>query len=286
MASNSREARRRRILERGSDRLALITGHIDNLPDPSPSLHRLNQDTQPLLSHQDYQSHPIDKINVFSHGEDRTSSPVLPKDDHNTDCGPIEGDFDGSSSMPLFSKEETNFEPLRNRNSGSEDSLLNSSLASSRDQSSSVSNLATERQVESQTQKYRFFTPNQITSALAATERTRFFCSIALALLVVLSYFGFPILRSKFIKSIISFRPLYLVWLTNATAVLAQLLRIQGSRRENKTSSADGNDLAAQLGKTLEIGLLIQKGADAVFMTCAVYAVIVVCGVSFVQNLN
>lgn len=37
MASNSREARRRKILERGSDRLAFITGQINNVPPPSPS---------------------------------------------------------------------------------------------------------------------------------------------------------------------------------------------------------------------------------------------------------
>ena len=34
---SSREARRRRILERGSDRLALITGRIQTLPSPSSS---------------------------------------------------------------------------------------------------------------------------------------------------------------------------------------------------------------------------------------------------------
>ncbi|KAF4379369.1 hypothetical protein CsatB_001736 [Cannabis sativa] len=295
MASNSREARRRRILERGSDRLALITGQIDNLPEPdpspSPSLHTLNQDTQPVpvLSHHDYHSRPIDSINDSSHGEDRKSNPVLPKDNHSTDFSvPTKDDFDGSSLMPMLSKLQTKFEPRRSQNSASEDSLSNSSLVSSRDPSASVSDLATETKVESQTQKkYRFFTPNQITSALAATELTRLFCSIALALFVVLSYFGFPILGSKFIKSIIiSFRPLYLVLLTNATVVLAQLLQIQGTRRENNTPSADVNDLATQLGNTLEIGLMIKKGADTVFMTCAVYAVIVVCGVSFAQKFE
>lgn len=37
MASNSREARRRKILERGSDRLAFITGQINGVPPPPPS---------------------------------------------------------------------------------------------------------------------------------------------------------------------------------------------------------------------------------------------------------
>lgn len=37
MATNSREARRRKILERGSDRLAFITGQINGVSPPPPS---------------------------------------------------------------------------------------------------------------------------------------------------------------------------------------------------------------------------------------------------------
>lgn len=37
MATTDREERRRRIIERGSDRLALITGQLHNLDPSSPS---------------------------------------------------------------------------------------------------------------------------------------------------------------------------------------------------------------------------------------------------------
>lgn len=54
MAANQREARRRRILERGSDRLALITGQIQSLPSSSASPPPYDQNTdsssQPLIS--------------------------------------------------------------------------------------------------------------------------------------------------------------------------------------------------------------------------------------------
>lgn len=44
MASNSREARRRKILERGSDRLAFITGQINGVhPPPSSNPTSLTQ---------------------------------------------------------------------------------------------------------------------------------------------------------------------------------------------------------------------------------------------------
>ncbi|KAM4074493.1 hypothetical protein ACJW30_10G097600 [Castanea mollissima] len=55
MASNVSEARRRKIMERGSDRLALITGRIQSLP-PSSSHEEITTDSdnpssQPLISH-------------------------------------------------------------------------------------------------------------------------------------------------------------------------------------------------------------------------------------------
>lgn len=67
-------------------------------------------------------------------------------------------------------------------------------------------------------------TPNQITSAIAASEKSRHRCSVAVALLVVLSHLGFPLLGCNFTRSVIISRPLYLDLLTNVTPVLAPLL--------------------------------------------------------------
>ncbi|OMO91003.1 hypothetical protein COLO4_18713 [Corchorus olitorius] len=54
------------------------------------------------------------------------------------------------------------------------------------------------------------------------------------------------------------------------------------NREENrKNVSADDNNWAEQLSKTFEVGLVVQKVIDAVFMDCSVYAVIVICGLSF-----
>lgn len=52
MATNSREARRRKILERGSDRLAFITGQINGAHPPPPS------DSTSSLSQSHLQSSP------------------------------------------------------------------------------------------------------------------------------------------------------------------------------------------------------------------------------------
>ncbi|PQM34278.1 uncharacterized protein Pyn_29592 [Prunus yedoensis var. nudiflora] len=74
MATNSREARRRKIMERGSDRLALITGRIQTLPTSSssstdPATHREDTDppSHPLISHdQEPQIHVPDQIPVVT----------------------------------------------------------------------------------------------------------------------------------------------------------------------------------------------------------------------------
>ncbi|KAL1367193.1 hypothetical protein AAHE18_02G033800 [Arachis hypogaea] len=52
--------------------------------------------------------------------------------------------------------------------------------------------------------------------------------------------------------------------------------------REYRTPS-DG-DQYAQLARTLELGLVMKNAMDAVFIDCAVYAIIVVCGISLFQT--
>ncbi|KAL5065875.1 hypothetical protein RYX36_027612 [Vicia faba] len=96
------------------------------------------------------------------------------------------------------------------------------------------------------------------------------------------------------IKTIISFRPLYLVLLTNSSFVVAKIIsgKQRGSderlrRRRNSASasaSADSSDQYAQLAKTLEIGMVLKTVADAVFMDCAVYAIVLICSLSLVHH--
>ncbi|KAL4603348.1 hypothetical protein ACB092_10G117800 [Castanea dentata] len=272
MASNVSEARRRKIMERGSDRLALITGRIQSLP-PSSSHEEITTDSdnpssQPLISH---------PAAVSPHGEDE-HDPV-------TNASQTEADIGESNLAPPLRKCEISVEALgacASEFSGKAQSPLVSSI----DQNSSASTLDSEQHLEQQRPQHRFFTPNQISSAIASSERTRILCSVTVALLVVLSYLGFPLLGSYIIKSMLSFRPLYLLLLTNVTIVLARLLadKQTGFERaagdENETPSLNGYGWAEQVGNTLETGLVMQKALDAIFMDCSVYAIIVICGLS------
>lgn len=268
-------------MERGSDRLALITGQIQSLPSSSSSHEEItidsdNPSSQPLISH---------TAAVSPHGEDEGSGSFMVKHDPITDACQTDADIGESNLAPPLRKCEISDEAL-----GACASEFNgkaqSPLVSSIDQNSSASTLNSEQHLEQQRPQHRFFTPNQISSAIASSERTRFLCSVTVALLVVLSYLGFPLLGSYVIKSMLSFRPLYLLLLTNVTIVLARLLVDKqtgferAARDENETTSLNGYGWAEQVGNTLETGLVMQKALDAIFMDCSVYAIIVICGLS------
>ncbi|KAJ0091660.1 hypothetical protein Patl1_12857 [Pistacia atlantica] len=288
MAANSRDSRRRKILERGSDRLAFIKGQL-----PSPPQQQFNYDSktespQPLISHE---THLSDQITDFTDGENKgknvLSGSTLLKEDPVLDAGHNSAHHNGSSEESPLPQQGTSIEDSR-APASEVHGVVQSSIFSSTGESESVSTSKEEQQLEPQRCQSRLFTPSQISSAISATEHIRLFCSVAVALLVVLSYVGFPLLGSNIIKSIISFRPLYLVLLTNLTIVLSRLLfdNHGGLRRairgENNIPSTDAYGWAEQASKALEVGLLAQKVINAIFMDCSVYSIIVICGLCFV----
>ncbi|KAF2584901.1 hypothetical protein F2Q70_00034077 [Brassica cretica] len=125
-------------------------------------------------------------------------------------------------------------------------------------------------------------TPNHIGAAIDASEYARMFSSLVIALLVILSHLGFSSLGS----SIVSFRPVFLLLLTDATIVLGRVLLSHrgapssASRRENS-----GQGIAAQVGNALETVMMIKKIMNAISMDFSLYAVILICGLLFTQNI-
>ncbi|KAM5565456.1 hypothetical protein ABKV19_019455 [Rosa sericea] len=252
MATNSREARRRRILERGSDRLALITGRIQTLPSSSSS-----SDPETQFEDTTNPSSPPPTSDV----QDQIAE--LPSE--------IE-ENESDSTLPR-SQSDTNTEALRAIDTQVQQ-LLSSFTAQNAPPPPSSS---------SENQRRPLFTASGVSSAIAETERTRLLFSVAVAMLVVLVHLGFPLLgTSNIVKTLLGFRPLYLVLLTNVTFVLARILGKQrvSERPGEIRTSAEGIEWVVQLGRAVEIGLVAQKVLDALFMDCAVYAIIVVCGLS------
>jgi len=99
---------------------------------------------------------------------------------------------------------------------------------------------------------------------------------------VVLSFLG-----TNLFSTVISVRPLYVVLVTNVTAVIARLFfgvqRDSGRTRRSGSSSDDGGDEYSQLARMLELCLVAKTVADAVFMDCAVYAIVLICGLSVIK---
>ena len=90
---------------------------------------------------------------------------------------------------------------------------VNSVPVSLDDQSSFISTSGVVQHSETPSRQRNFFTPKpkQISSAIDASEKTRLLCSVIVAILVVLSHLGFPLLENRFLGSIISFKPLYFI---------------------------------------------------------------------------
>ncbi|WCJ29795.1 hypothetical protein M5689_011405 [Euphorbia peplus] len=263
MATNNsaRESRRRKILERGSDRLALISGRSHSIPTDADS----SQPLDPQLHRQDPTPQFSDK--PFPSIDDGEKSCKLQTNDSVIDRG--------DNVEPPFCAPEITIQTSTTPASD----VDNNEIPLLADQRSTTAGGV---QLLEQLCSNRLVSPTQISSAITATESSRLLCSVIVAIFVVLSYLGFPLLGSNTVKSIICFRPLYLMLLTNLTLVLAQLLfsNQRGSNRivgDSNVTSAK-YDWAEQAGNALEFGLLMKKAMDALVMDCSIYAIIVIAG--------
>lgn len=128
-------------------------------------------------------------------------------------------------------------------------------------------------------------TAKEINSCIVASESNRIFCSIIIALSVVLSNISLPhnIIKSK---STIASRPLYILLLTDVTIVLVRLLEkrrhIEKVEEEKKLGPQEDEQNWAGAVKILEMGLAIYQTIRAIFIDFSFYTVVVICGLSLV----
>ncbi|KAJ0251929.1 Transmembrane protein [Hirschfeldia incana] len=279
MASNSREARRRKILERGSDRLAFITGQINNVPPPpSPSSDPTSLSQSQLRTDDDTVPPPdqirTDRETAFtSHQENIFSDASMVDNADHT--------IHQSRAEPLQPRKyaETSVEVSA---SDPRDTTPQPSHETSTTQTSSVVDLSASQAFTPLVSFANTITPKQIGAAIDTSEYARMFSSLVIALLVILSHLGFSSLAS-----IVSFRPVFLLLLTDATIVLGRVLLSHhgspssaSSRRENS-----GQGIADQVGNALETVMMIKKIMNAISMDFSLYAVILICGLLFTQNI-
>lgn len=260
-------ARRRRIAERGSERLALITGRVQSISSsPSPF-------TPPVAQ-------PLYSSTAPCHPSTPRNSDKVPSSDENTDSSlntETAGNDVESDVQPVMPKCETITETYPQSSFNPSDTPFPATLT---EPNPPISTSNKSRKPESQTYLQETLTPNRIRPAITASQDIRRNCSVLTALLVLFSYAGFPILGSDIIKGIVLFRPLILLLLTNITIVAAPLLLEKVEQRDRRTGFTN------YLGTALEWGMLMQTGLSALFMDCSVYSVVVICGMSFLRKFG
>ncbi|KAG7540633.1 hypothetical protein ISN45_Aa07g008100 [Arabidopsis thaliana x Arabidopsis arenosa] len=276
MATNSREARRRKILERGSDRLAFITGQINGAPPPPPP------DSISSLSQSHLQSSPdtipprdqilkAQEIAFTSHQENISDAAMLDNADH------IIHQSRAESLQPQRHTETLSAASA----SYPRDTTIHPSLTTSSVQNPSVVDLGASQAFIPVVSFVNAITPKHIGAAIDASEYARMFTALAIALVVILSHLGFSSLGN-----IVSFRPVFLLLLTDATIVLGRvLLSHHGDSSSASGTVMSGQGMMDQVGNALEMVMMMKKIMDALLMDFSLYAVILICGLLVTQSI-
>ncbi|CAA7410002.1 unnamed protein product [Spirodela intermedia] len=266
MATDSaREARRRKILERGSDRLAFITGQARSLP---PSA--IDSPATPPPSNRN--------LSVKTSSDDFLTGNEFPEC---RSTSPTERETrDRRPSVETFLKNEESNEAAY------------SVLPSSGEIEPATTDDASHHPVVTTgphpaKRQARIFTAQRISSSISASENIRILCAVSIAALVVHSCRGHLVISDS-IHSIISHKPIYMVLLTDLALVLGLLYtgRWKGKDEADAetTRAQEGGDWMDQMGKALEVLLIMQKMASAAFADCCLCAVIIICGISLFTN--
>ncbi|XP_027344904.1 uncharacterized protein LOC113857288 [Abrus precatorius] len=312
MASNNggKEERRRRIAERGSDRMALITGKINALPPTppsavsSPTYRQMPRHGQSLSvdANSDTTNHlpprhlrPQSLSSAFTvpyqqyPSEDRPDAPApfaRLKHQGGFRYASLEHLDIKSDEEPLIQDSETVSE-VNNQVSEGDDAKTKSPPAMVRADDAKAkpppamirtkSEVHETHQLEKPSRhKATFFSSRELNSCIIASETTRALSSLIIALLVVFYY--------MISENVLASRPLYIVLLTDITIVLTRLYRgkaslLEETERERVEAHGDKQSWGDAV-KLLERGLVVYQAIRGAFIDCSIYLVVVVCGTS------
>ncbi|KAK9058853.1 hypothetical protein SSX86_023697 [Deinandra increscens subsp. villosa] len=298
-------ARRRRIAERGAERLALITGRVQSLSSPSSPPSATQSEPSSTSPCPTSVSPNSDQLHLTDENTDSLSNTETAGNNVHNVVGEVRSVNDNSVTITRTTA-QTSFEPSNTETAGddvvtdvrsamnnsvtitrttaqtsSEPDKLQSFIETLAEQTPPISTLNKSRKPESQTRRQATFSPKQLRPAITASENIRLICSVTVAVLVMLADAGFPFLSSDVIKNIILFRPLLLLLVTNVTIVAAHSLL-----QKVKHRSTGEAGFANHIGTVLEWALLMKTGSSALFMDCSVYSVVVICGMGFLQSFG
>ncbi|XP_058734425.1 uncharacterized protein LOC131606166 [Vicia villosa] len=285
MASNNNtgEERRRRLAERGSDRMALITGRINALPPTPPSItsspsyrHGQSMSVSAFDSHFDNVSSPLPR-----HARPHSLASSAFASDFNQDNAGNAEEHKQDASMASRLKHQGGFK-YSNFEAKTEDEPLFEDSKPKLTKSSSIEKLTECLNMKQAKRLHKwsrdtFFSSRELNFSILASENTRALSSLIIALVVVFYY----IISSK---SIFASRPIYVVLITDVTIVVARIYREKAKvLKERQGQMAEAGEDGQNWGdavKLLERGLVLYQAIRGFFIDCSIYLVVVVCCIS------
>ncbi|XP_065858518.1 uncharacterized protein [Euphorbia lathyris] len=264
-------------MDKGGDRLALITGQIKNLDEsvtpkacdtPTSTHHSHTESSPPIMVSQDFlnsiNASLEEKANLSKMVKMRTISPTTHVPD------PVPKTVEENTPDTTTTTTTTN-----NTKEASE--IVTTSI---RDTTPPVA--ATTASVPPPpppAASNSIFSSKRITQGIIFSEKPRAICSMIIGLLV------FIMSKESFIAS----RPFYLILLSDVTIVIARLF---GEEVEDKRAATGGGGGKAADGenwddafKLLERGLVFYQATKAIFVDSSIYLVVVIFGLSLTYYL-
>ncbi|CAJ1951183.1 unnamed protein product [Sphenostylis stenocarpa] len=298
MASNNggKEERRKRIAERGSDRMALITGRINALPPtPSPGsspTHRnVPRHAQSMSLAPGFDS-PSEVDNDPPRRQRPQSLSAFGDYNENRTGGAEDKRSQFLSASRLKHQGGFRYSHLENMKFPTEDEppkhdsdpITEANNQVAEDHGAKMKpppvptiakNPAQDTQQLKQPPRHKaaLFASRELNYCILASEPTRALSSLIIALVVVFYYL--------ISKSILASRPLYILLLTDVTIVFARLfggkaIVVEETEEEKGKTPGDGHSWGDAV-KLLERGLVVYQAIRGVFIDCSIYLVVVVC---------
>ncbi|CAK8574735.1 unnamed protein product [Lathyrus sativus] len=288
MASNNNigEERRRRLAERGSDRMALITGRINALPptppsntsSPSYSRHGQSMSISAFDSHYEKVGSPLPR-----HARPHSiASSAFASEFNQDNAGNAEENKQDTSTASRLKHQGgfkySNFEAKTEDEPEQvlEESKANITKSSSIEKLTECININQAKRLHNWSRN-TFFSSRELNFSILASENMRALSSLIIALVVVFYY----LISSE---GVFASRPIYVVLVTDITIVVYRIYcekaRVSKERQGQMAEAGEDGQNWGDAVKLLERGLVLYQAIRGFFIDCSIYLVVVVCCIS------
>eukprot|EP01018_Ginkgo_biloba_P010633 Gb_19272 [translate_table: standard] len=272
-AKDAREARRKKIMERGADRLAFITGEIKSVP----------KSTEPFINTVDQGQECTRETNGGVSKESPIDRLTDINDESSVEVANVNGTSVGPQSTQLNARITSNITEL-----GIE---RDSSTFRSPDSFSSACHVEHKNKPPSSS-LFSDFTLSRFIYAIEASRGARILCAVVIAVLLVsqtvLLSHNNPL--SGVLEPFVPPWPVLTILVMDVTLVLATMLMTnKNSNLEDNTDHTSEDtystfwNMASKVGDLLQSVYVLVRVIDAMSMDCSIFAVVLVCGLSLAR---